>query len=115
MPPREWRVRIEDIIAAAERTLSYTQGITVAQFRDDRRTLDAVSYSIVVIGEAANAVPEEVTRAAPHVPWTEIRGMRNKITHEYFDIDVTMLWQTVRADLPPPIEAMRALLQPGLS
>lgn len=109
MPPREWRVRVNDIIGAAERAVRYTDSLTFDAFRADARTVDAVSFAIVVIGEAANAVPESVTRAAPEIPWVDIRGMRNKIAHEYFGIDVKVLWQTVREDLPPLIATLRAL------
>lgn len=84
MPPREWRVRVNDIVEAAERALGYVQGLTFDQFASDPRTVDAVSYAIVVIGEAAKAIPETVTRAAPEIPWADVRGMRNRIAHEYF-------------------------------
>jgi uncharacterized protein with HEPN domain len=79
VPPREWRVRVNDIIDAAERAVRYTDGLTFDEFRADARTVDAVSFAIVIVGEAANAVPESVTRTAPEIPWTDIRGMRNKI------------------------------------
>ncbi len=110
MPPREWRVRVDDILEAAERALGYAQGFTFEQFAADPRTVDAVSYAIVVIGEAVKAIPEPVTLAAPEIPWADIRGMRNKVAHEYFGVDVQVLWQTVREDLPPLLTALRALL-----
>jgi len=84
VPPREWRVRMTDILEAAERALAYVQGLTYEQFAADARTVDAVSYAIVLIGEAAKAVPEAVMAAAPEIPWADIRGMRNKVAHEYF-------------------------------
>ena len=67
MPPREWRVRVDDIIAAAERALGYARGLTFEQFAADARTVDAISYAIVVIGEAAKAVPENIALAAPEI------------------------------------------------
>lgn len=109
MPPREWRVRVNDIVEAAERALGYVQGLTFDQFASDPRTVDAVSYAIVVIGEAAKAIPETVTRAAPEIPWADVRGMRNRIAHEYFGVDVKVLWQTVRDDLPPLLATLRTL------
>jgi uncharacterized protein with HEPN domain len=109
VPPREWRVRVGDIIAAAERAFAYAQGLTFEQFAADARTVDAVSYAIVVIGEAAKAVPEGIALAAPEIPWADICGMRNKVAHEYFGVDIKVLWQTVREDLPPLVAAMRTL------
>jgi len=109
VPPREWRIRLNDIVDAAERAVRYTHGLTFDQFAADGRTIDAVSYAIVIIGEAANAVPESVIGAAPEIPWSDIRGMRNRVAHEYFGVDVKVLWQTVREDLPPLIATLRAL------
>lgn len=107
MPPREWRVRLTDMIAAAERALAYTRGLTFDQFAADPRTVDAVSYAIVVIGEAAGALDDIGPKLAPEIPWADIRGMRNKVAHEYFGVDLKILWQTVREDLPPLLAALR--------
>lgn len=109
MPPREWRVRLGDMIAAAERALGYVQGLTFEQFAADPRTVDAVSYAIVVIGEAATALKDVGPKLAPEIPWSDIRGMRNQVAHEYFGVDAKVLWQTVREDLPPLLATLRAL------
>ncbi len=63
--PREWRVRLNDIIEAAERAISYTDTHTFEQFAAEPRTVDAVSYAIVIVGEAAGHIPDRVTSAAP--------------------------------------------------
>lgn len=97
------------MIAAAERALGYAQGLTFEQFAADPRTVDAVSYAIVVIGEAAKAVQDTAAKVAPDVPWADIRGMRNQVAHEYFGVDVKILWQTVREDLPPLLATLKAL------
>jgi uncharacterized protein with HEPN domain len=70
----------DGIIEAAERAVSYVEALTPEQFAADPRTIDAVSFAIVVIGEAANAVPESVMEAAPEIPWADIRGMRNRVS-----------------------------------
>ncbi|HEY5956461.1 MAG TPA: DUF86 domain-containing protein [Polyangiaceae bacterium] len=110
MPRREWRIRVGDILDATERALSHVSGLNFEQFSVDRRSIDAVSYAIVVIGEAAGTIPESVTQAAPDIPWADIRGMRNRIAHEYFGIDLEVLWETVIEDLPQLRPAFRALL-----
>jgi uncharacterized protein with HEPN domain len=99
------------MVSAAERALGYVEGLTFEQFAADARTVDAVSYAIVVIGEAAKAIPEAVTLVTPEVPWPDIRGMRNKVAHEYFGVDVKVLWQTVREDLPALIARLRAVAE----
>jgi len=97
------------MIQAAERALGYVQESTFEQFAADRRTVDAVSYAIVVIGEAANALKDAGPALAPEIPWADIRGMRNRVTHEYFGVDVKVLWETVREDLPPLLASLRAV------
>lgn len=110
MPPRAWRVRINDALEAVQRVLVYVEGVTFQQFAADPKTIDAVSYAIIVVGEAASNVPDFIAREAPTVPWADIRGMRNRITHEYFGIDVGVLWATVVEDLPRLRGEFRALL-----
>ncbi len=109
MPPREWRIRVTDMIEAAERALRYTNGISYEEFSSDARTVDAVSYAIVIIGEAVRHVPEPIQLSAQDVPWVAIRGMRNRVAHEYFGIDVRVLWETVCEDLPQLLPPLRAL------
>ncbi len=110
MPPRDWRLRANDILEAAERAQIYVQGLTLEQFAADPRNVDAVSYAIMVIGEAAKSIPESVAIAAPDIPWSDIRGMRNRIAHEYFGVDLEVLWHTVTDDLPQLYLMFRALL-----
>ena len=110
MPLRDWRVRAMDIIEAAERASSYVKGLTFEQFIADSRNVDATSYAILVIGEAANSIPEQLVEAAPEVPWADIRGMRNRVAHEYFGVDLVVLWHTVVEDLPQLQTTFRVLL-----
>jgi uncharacterized protein with HEPN domain len=110
VPPREWRACLDDMVQAAERALGYVQGLTYEQFAADLKTIDAVSYAIVVIVEAASALKDTGPKLAPELPWADIRGMRNRVAHEYFGVDVKVLWETVREDLPSLLAALRAML-----
>ena len=110
MPPREWRLRIRDILAAIDAIEQYTTGLTFETFRDDAKTAQAVAYNLLIIGEAAGAVPDELTAAHAHIPWSKMRGMRNVIVHQYFGVDYWILWQTARSNLPPLIAPLQALL-----
>ena len=82
MPLRDWRVRANDILEAVNRARTYVEGLTFEQFVADSRNVDATSYAIFVIGEAAKSIPEQIALAAPQIPWADIRGMRNRIAHE---------------------------------
>ncbi|TMB36105.1 MAG: DUF86 domain-containing protein [Deltaproteobacteria bacterium] len=86
VPARDWRLRIEDILAAVERVQRYTVGMDLSSFIVDEKTVDAVSFCFGVIGEAARHIPEDVVAANPDLPWPEMRAMRNVVVHEYFGV-----------------------------
>ena len=82
---------------------SYVDGLDYEEFLADRRTQQAVILNIVVIGEAATrlaAEHPEFTQRFSDVPWKSMRGMRNRMAHGYFDIDLAIVWQTVHTSLP---------------
>ncbi len=110
MPPREWRLRIEDILDAAGRIERYVEGKDLDAFVSDDLTLDAVSRCFGIIGEAATHIPKEVVAAHPEIPWADMRAMRNVVVHQYFGVTSETLWKTAREDLPPLVEPLRKLL-----
>ena len=110
MPRRDWRLRVSDILQAVERIESFTRGLTLEMFMRDERTIAAVSYELVVIGEAAKHVPAEAEAVAPEVPWQDMRDMRNVVAHEYFGVDLTIVWRTATEDVPKLAPPLRGLL-----
>ena len=82
----------------------------LASFLADEKTVDAVLFCYGVIGEAARHVPDDIVAANPHVPWSEMRAMRNVIVHEYFGVTHETLWKTAREDIPALVERLRQLL-----
>lgn len=115
MQPRSWRFRIQDILDATASVRNYTSGMSFDEFVRDRRTVDAVVRNLIVIGEAAARVPDEVCDKCPEVPWADMRAMRNFVIHEYFGVSDAILWDTVQQDLPAIVEPLQRLLasQPG--
>ncbi len=111
LPPREWTLRIEDILEAIERIEAYTAGLTFESFAADRKTVDAVVRNIEIIGEAAGFVPDEIQRRNPGIPWSRMRGMRNVLIHRYDEVSLPILWQTIRRNLPPLVSPLRAILE----
>jgi uncharacterized protein with HEPN domain len=111
VPPRDWRLRLEDILDAAEAILGYTSGMDYAAFCSDQRTVDAVIKNLAVMGEAANGIPEQTRRENPELPWEEMRDIRNVLIHEYFGTSLPILWQTITEDLPLLAEKLRAILK----
>lgn len=98
------------MIQAIERIQTYIAGLTLETFERDLRTVHAVELNLVVIGEAARAMPDEFTATHAQIPWAEMRGMRNVITHAYFAVSVSTIWVTIQNDLPPLLQPLRDLL-----
>ena len=111
MPPRDWRIRIEDIIEAADAIAGYVQGLSYEEFAGDRKTVDAVVRNLEVIGEAARHVPETERERFPDLPWSDMADMRNVLIHEYFGVDLTILWKTASVDLPAILPALRRVIE----
>ena len=110
MPRRDWRLRVSDILAAVERIERYTAGQLEAGFVRDERTVEAVCFALVVIGEAVANLPEPVQTGAPQIPWRKMKGMRNIAAHEYFGLDLSTVWHTATVDVPALKPLLRALL-----
>ena len=92
---------------------SFTEGMAQADFEQDRRTQQAVVMSLIVLGEAATKVMDrypDFANAQSQVPWRSMRGMRNRIAHGYFDIDLDVVWDTVQNALPALLVAVQPLL-----
>lgn len=110
MPSRDWSFRIQDILEAITAVLDYVAGTTFEDFVRDQRTIDAVVRRLTIIGEASNHVPEEVCLRNPHIPWADMRAMRNFVVHEYFGVSEQILWDTIHNDLPGIVEPLKRLI-----
>jgi uncharacterized protein with HEPN domain len=97
-------------LAAIERVQRYTEGLDLASFLEDEKTVDAVCFCYGVIGEAARHIPDEVVGAYPDLPWAEMRAMRNVVVHQYFGVTLETLWKTAREDLPALVDRLSRLL-----
>lgn len=110
MPPRDWKMRIRDILDSIEVIREYTAGMDCETFCDDRKTIDAVVRNMTIIGEAANNVPVEVTDIHPEIPWRLMRDFRNVVVHVYFGVDANIVWDTTQNNLPPLVGLLEKLL-----
>ena len=86
---------ILDIVQARNLILNFTTGMTKSNFLDDPKTQSSVLYQIIIIGEAVNRLSETFKNAHPDIPHAKIKGMRNRITHEYKDVDLKIVWDAV--------------------
>lgn len=108
---RKWKFRLRHIVEAIQRIEQYTAGISFEQFVADLKTFDAVVRNLIIIGEAARQIPPEIANDFPHIPWSEMRALRNFLTHEYDRVEVDIIWDTIQKDLPPLIPMLEKLLQ----
>jgi uncharacterized protein with HEPN domain len=98
--PRKWRFRIEDIEDSLNMIFQYVENLDYESWTKDRKTIDAVIRNIEIIGEAATHLPEEFKEQHTDIPWYQMKGMRNMLIHEYFGVDIDVLWKTIQEDLP---------------
>ena len=109
MSPRTWRERFEDILTCARNIESFTAGMSFDAFLDDPRTIRAVAFEFTTMGEAARAIPEEIQKKYPAIPWVKMQGIRNVLVHEYFRLDEEILWNASQNDIPPLIATLENL------
>lgn len=104
---------IEHIRQACADTGAFIDGMNKASFLSDKRTQKAVVMSLMIIGEAAARIMDrhpDFTARHPETRWRDMRGMRNRIAHGYFDIDLDIVWETAESALPILQAQMQALL-----
>jgi uncharacterized protein with HEPN domain len=104
---REFLLRVQDILAEI---VVVEQTIAGLSFEAFSQALRVVLYGLAVIGEAVASAIADLEVVEPGIPWHQIRGMRNRVIHEYFRVDVEMIWETVRSDLPELKEALQRIL-----
>jgi uncharacterized protein with HEPN domain len=111
MSKRTLQLYLDDIVGAIQQIESYTRGMTREAFVKDAKTMDAVVRNIEIIGEAATHIPNEWKVQHPAIPWKQIAGTRNKVIHEYFGVDETILWQTIQEDIPRLKKDLQQVIQ----
>ena len=102
---------LRDIVAYADTAARILSGTSFQSFRDSEEKTLAVIRALEIVGEAARQIPEEIRKNHPDVAWAEAIAMRNKVIHGYFGVDLQVVWNTVREDLPPLRRAVAKILE----
>ena len=103
---REDRIRLQHMLDAARDALSFAEGRSRDDLESDRQLVLAIVKSVEIIGEAAGRVSAEGRAELSGLPWQAMVGMRHRLVHAYYDVDLDVVWSTVQNDLPPLAEAM---------
>ena len=98
-----------DIMLAIQKIGRYTSQMDHEAFISDELVIDGVARNLEIIGEAARQLPEEFRRAHIEIPWTQIAGLRNRIVHDYFGVDLEIIWEIIQHDLPELKKQVNAL------
>ena len=106
------RIRLRHMLDSAREAESFTRGEKRASLDKDRKLVLSLVKSVEIIGEAAANISKESRKSLPEIPWENIIGMRNRLIHGYFEVDLDVLWQTIKEDLPPLIVSLEAVVPP---
>ena len=107
---REYRLYLNDILAAIASIESFVGRMDLA-FQADDKTTSAVIRKLEIIGEAAKQVPEDIRHSYGEVPWKEMAGMRDRLIHAYMGVDFRLLWKTIKEDLPTTRKLVQRILK----
>jgi uncharacterized protein with HEPN domain len=100
MSDRKPAVIIEDILKCIEHIQLYSSNLSFEKFSSNFMVVEACLYNIQIIGEAVSHLPEAVKKDNPKIPWTLIKGIRNRLIHEYFGTDLQVIWEVIKDELP---------------
>ncbi|MCB8876395.1 HepT-like ribonuclease domain-containing protein [Acidisoma silvae] len=103
---------LDEMRRAADNARDFVSGMSLDAFRLDKRTQQAVAMSIIIIGEAATQIMDRYqafTEAHSDWHWLAMRGMRNRIAHSYFTIDMKIVWTTVQTEIPEILSQLNAI------
>ncbi len=101
---------LNDILSAAKKAIEFVDGMAPGDLETDEKTEYAVIKALEIVGEAARRVPDSFRNSHPQIPWREMTGMRDKLVHDYFGVNLDVVWKTIHEDLPPLITALQSLI-----
>lgn len=110
MSDRGARTFVQDILTAGQRISEYIEGLSYEAFRDDYKTQDAVIRNLEIIGEASRNIDGNVRDRFPELPWKAMAGMRDRLIHAYFGVNLEIVWAVIHFELPALIPLLEKLV-----
>ncbi|MFW6348304.1 MAG: DUF86 domain-containing protein [Cyclonatronaceae bacterium] len=108
---RNYLFYLEDMYDSMLRIQEYIEHLSLDEFSESSLVIDAVVRNLEIIGEASKHVPVSVKQKYPQLPWKQMYGLRNFIVHEYFGIDIEIIWKIISDELPQNAKDLEALIQ----
>jgi len=99
MSDRDWNLLIEDILECIDKIDKYIEGLTFEEFIKDDKTIDAVIRNFGIIGEASNKIPSDIKEQYKEIEWVKIIGLRHRVIHNYFGVDLEIIWFIIKNEL----------------
>lgn len=109
--PRDYKLYLRDILQAIDYIEEFTKGYSLDEFRYDAKTQHAVVRNLEIIGEAVKRLPDELRAVNPDVEWRPAAAMRDFLIHQYPDIEIEIVWDTIKDDLTPLKEGVQRCLE----
>lgn len=97
---RDYKLYLDDICEAIGKIENYTAGLTFAQFQKNSLVVDGVVRNLEIVGEAVKKIPAVFKNRHPEIEWKKIAGLRDILVHEYFGVDLQVLWDIIKTKLP---------------
>jgi uncharacterized protein with HEPN domain len=94
------KLYVTDLLESMDNVIEYLDGLTYAEFSNDKMRVDAVLRNIQIMGEAARNISDEIKEMYPEVPWRRIIGLRNIVVHAYFGVDLETIWKIGKENIP---------------
>lgn len=111
MPERDIQLYLADILDSCNAVTEYVAGITFEDFYNERKTYSAVIREFEIIGEAVGKLPDELKQRRSDVEWQDIKDFRNLLVHEYFGVDLEIVWKVIQEDIPGLMDAVREFIK----
>lgn len=108
---RDYLVYLNDIYDSVNKGIAFINEMTYEDFSKDEKTQFALIRVIEIIGEASKKIPSDIKDQSQEIPWREISGMRDLLIHDYFGVNIQVVWETAKNDLPELKEKIQKLIQ----